>query len=104
MFALADVARVNAFTQPPHCPSCALHRACARARACTSIGGWLSTGEDKGDRGVYCLPARRLVIRQRLHGARSGRGVGELGERGVVMMGNARDNRLPCRRPPRLLS
>lgn len=46
MFAPADVRRQRVtFTQ---CHSV------GRLGVCTSIGGWLSTGEDKGDR-VYCL-------------------------------------------------
>ena len=54
MFAPANVRHQRVtFTQ---------YRSVGRLDVCTSIGGWLSTGEDKEDVGVYCLA---LVIRQR---------------------------------------
>lgn len=44
MFAPANIRRQRVtFTQ---------HRSVGRLDVCTSIGGWLSTGEDKGDRGI----------------------------------------------------
>lgn len=44
MFAPANIRRQRVtFTQ---------HRSVGRLGMCTSIGGWLSTGEDKGDRGI----------------------------------------------------
>lgn len=69
MFAPANVCRQRVtFTQ---------HRSVGRLGVCTSIGGWLSTGEDKGDRGIlpgvgYTTTLSRLI--------------------GDVMMENARGN------------
>lgn len=76
MFAPANIRRQrDTFTQ---------HRSVGRLGMCTSIGGWLSTGEDKGDRDIllgtgYMTALSRLI--------------------GDVMMENARGN---CGIPTRL--
>lgn len=80
MFAPANVRRQRVtFTQ---------HRSVGRLGVCTSIGGWLSTGEDKGDRGIlpgagYTTALSRLI--------------------GDVMMENARGNCGNSARPHPLL-
>lgn len=67
MFAPASVRRQRVtFTQ---------HRSVGRLDVCTSIGGWLSTGEDKGDRGIlldagYTTALSRLIEDAMMENAR----------------------------------